>query len=94
MIRYKIRELLDEKNFQALLAHKRKGNGEKFKRATMLDVARATGLNRMTLSKIAHTPGYSTVTANIDALCRFFDCRIEQLLEYVPDPSGDSQVEE
>ena len=32
-----------------------------------------------------NTRGYSTVTDSLDQLCRFFDCRIEQLVEYIPD---------
>lgn len=28
--------------------------------------------------------GYSTVTENLDRLCRYFNCSIEKLVEYIP----------
>ena len=45
----------------------------------MTEVAAQTGINRMTLSKIANHPGYSTVTDNLDRLCDYFGCRLEHL---------------
>lgn len=51
---------------------------------TMTEVAALTGINRMTLSKIANHPGYSTVTDNLDKLCEYFGCRLEQLAEHIP----------
>ena len=74
MIRFRIQELLAEKQF-------REG-----KRASITDVSSATGINRVTLSKMINQRGYSTVTDNLDRLCRYFDCRLEELAEYVPDP--------
>ena len=44
-----------------------------------------TGINRMTLSKIANRPGYSTVTDNLDKLCAYFGCGLGDLGEFVPD---------
>jgi putative transcriptional regulator len=29
--------------------------------------------------------GYSSVTDNLDKLCRYFNCRVEDIAEYVPD---------
>ncbi|GAC14504.1 hypothetical protein GLIP_1876 [Aliiglaciecola lipolytica E3] len=37
----------------------------------------------MTLSKIANKKGYSTVTDNIDKLCAYFGCKVNDLVEYV-----------
>lgn len=51
----------------------------------MVEVAEQCGINRMTLSKIAGQRGYSTVTDNLDRLCKYFDCRIEELVTFVPD---------
>ena len=39
----------------------------------------------MTLSKLGRQKGYNATTDILDRLCRFFDCPIEQLVEYVPD---------
>ncbi len=52
---------------------------------TLLEVSQATGINRVTLSKMVNQRSYSTVTDNLDKLCRFFGCKLEQLAEYVPD---------
>ena len=37
----------------------------------------------MTLSKIINHPGHSTVTDNLDKLCYYFDCQIEQLVTHI-----------
>ena len=73
MIRLRLRELIAEKHF-------REG-----KLVTITDIARDAGINRMTVSKIANDPTYNTETGTLNALCRYFGCRIEQLVEYVPD---------
>lgn len=75
MIRFRLQELLAEKRFS---------DG---KRVTMLELSQATGINRVTLSKMVNQRGYSTVTDNLDKLCKFFGCKLEQLAEYVPDES-------
>ncbi|MRR52138.1 MAG: XRE family transcriptional regulator [Rhodocyclaceae bacterium] len=54
---------------------------------TTTEVASATGINRMTLSKIANHPGYSTVTDNLNRLCNYFECPLGQLAEHIPDLS-------
>ncbi len=73
MIRYKIREQIAEKEFREA------------RRVKLADVAEETGIHRMTLSKIINRRGYSTTTAVLDKLCAYFDCRIEDLIQYVPD---------
>ncbi|MEQ3657827.1 MAG: helix-turn-helix transcriptional regulator [Glaciecola sp.] len=71
MLKFKFKQLLAEKEFN---------DGQT---VTITDVAKATGINRMTLSKIANKKGYSTVTDNIDKLCAFFGCEVSDLVEYV-----------
>lgn len=73
MIRFRIQELIAEKQF-------REG-----RRVTLIEVSEATGINRVTLSKMVNQRGYSTVTDNLDRLCKFFNCRVEQLAEFVDD---------
>lgn len=73
MIRFRIQELLADKQF-------REG-----KRASITELSTTTGINRVTLSKMINQRGYSTVTENLDRLCKYFNCRIEELVEYVPD---------
>lgn len=73
MIRFLINELLSEKQFK------------EGRRITLIEVSEATGINRMTLSKMINHKGYSTVTDNLDKLCFYFDCKIEDLVEHIPE---------
>jgi putative transcriptional regulator len=73
MLRFKLQELIAEKQFQ------------EGKRVTLTELSEVTGINRVTLSKMVNHRGYSTVTDNLDQLCKFFGCRIEQLVEHVAD---------
>ena len=77
MIRFRIQELIAEKQF-------REG-----RRVTLVELSKATGINRVTLSKMVNQRGYSTVTDNLDKLCRFFDCGLNHLAEYVCDEDED-----
>jgi DNA-binding Xre family transcriptional regulator len=72
MIRFRIQELLAEKHFK---------DG---RRVTLVELSQTTGINRVTLSKMVNQLGYSTVTDNLDKLCCYFDCKLEELAEYVP----------
>ncbi|HYW57044.1 MAG TPA: helix-turn-helix transcriptional regulator [Polaromonas sp.] len=58
------------------------------RRVTINEIATATGLNRMTLSKILNSKGYGTGTETIDKLCQYFNCRVEDLMEYMPGTGG------
>lgn len=73
MLRFRLQELLAERQFRT---------GE---RITLTALAVATGVNRVTLSKMINQRGYSTVTESLDRLCSYFECPIEKLVEYVPD---------
>lgn len=49
----------------------------------------------LTLSKIINHPGHSTVTDNLDKLCNYFNCRIEQLVTHIQDsPAMDEHQKE
>ena len=73
MIRFKLAEQIEKKQFQ------------ESRRITVQEVAEATGVNRMTLSKILNHKGYSTGTDILDRLCAYFGCQVEELVERVPD---------
>jgi putative transcriptional regulator len=81
MIRYRIQELLADKQFK------------EGRRVTLLELAKATGISRVTLSKMVNQRGYGTLTDHLDKLCSYFECRIEQLAEYVPDQDIANSVE-
>ncbi len=55
------------------------------KRLTFDELSKATGVHRITLSRIASQKGYNTTTDNIAALCDFFGCPVEALMENVCD---------
>lgn len=76
MIRFKLAEQIEKLQFK------------QSRRITIQEVAEATGINRMTLSKILNHKGYSTGTDTLDRLCVYFGCRIEDLVEHVPEEPG------
>jgi putative transcriptional regulator len=55
------------------------------RKITLSEIAEATGISRMTLSRMIHNQGYSTLTDHLDKLCTFFECEIFELVKYVPD---------
>jgi DNA-binding Xre family transcriptional regulator len=63
MIRFKLGEMIEKKQFA------------EGRRVSINEVAIATGLNRMTLSKILNQKGYGTGTETIDRLCQFCSLR-------------------
>ncbi len=71
MIRFKLAEQIEKKQFI------------EGRRITVMEVSEASGVNRMTLSKILNQKGYSTGTDVLDRLCAYFGCRVEDLLEHV-----------
>ncbi|MDZ7790337.1 MAG: helix-turn-helix transcriptional regulator [Xanthomonadales bacterium] len=75
MLRIKLKELIAEKEFQ------------ESRHVTIREISEATGIARNTLSKILNQPGASIRSEYLDRLCSYFNCRIEQLVEHVPDDS-------
>jgi putative transcriptional regulator len=75
MIRFRLKEMLAEKGFQ------------ENRRVTLDEVSKATGIHRTTLSKISNQRGYNTGTEQVDRLCAYFECRVEDIVEYVPLPN-------
>lgn len=73
MLRLKIKELIAKKEF------------DEGRRVTIGEVAEAAGIHRMTLSKMINQRGYNTGTENLDRMCTYFKCNIEDIIEYVPD---------
>jgi len=73
MLRFRLKELIAEKEFV------------EGRVITMLEIANATGIHRMTLSKLANHRGYNPTADILDRLCTYFGCRIEQLAVHLPD---------
>jgi putative transcriptional regulator len=80
MIRIRLAELMAEHSFRA------------GRRVEWREVAEATGIHRATLSKMVSSIGYNATIANIDRLCRYFECATGDLLVYVPDEDAPAAV--
>lgn len=72
VIRYRLKELIADRSFRL------------GRIITMEEVARETGLHRMTLSRMANIRGYVTRTDILDKLCEYFECRLEALAQHIP----------
>ncbi|HEB57405.1 MAG TPA: XRE family transcriptional regulator [Gammaproteobacteria bacterium] len=73
MLRFKIKEMIARKEF------------DEGRRITLGEVAEAAGIHRMTLSKLINQKGYNAGTDTLDRLCGYFQCKIEKLVEHIPD---------
>ncbi len=73
MLRFKLRERIADLEFRER------------RRVQLQEIAAETGLNRMTLSKLVNHHGANVQTDVLDKLCTYFGCRVEELVEHVPD---------
>lgn len=78
MLRFKVSERIADKEFKER------------RRITVLEISEATGINRMTLSKLMNKHGANVQTDNLDRLCAYFGCRIEDLVEHIPNQTAPS----
>lgn len=74
MIRFKLQERLADFAFRQQ------------RRVTLDEVAAVTGIHRTTLSRLNRPTGANATTDNLDRLCHYFGCRLDELVEYVPSP--------
>ncbi|WP_332408246.1 helix-turn-helix transcriptional regulator [Vibrio metschnikovii] len=70
LIRYNLKELIEKKSLQ---------EGRKVSGA---EIAREIGIQRSAMAKMIRDEGYTTTTKTLDSLCRYFGCRIEELVTY------------
>lgn len=70
MLRFKLRERISAKEIRDQ------------RRISLQEIAQATGITRNTLSKLLRPQGCSIRTQNLERLCAYFDCRVEELVEY------------
>ena len=73
MIRFKLKELIAEKEFRESRV------------ITLAEISEKTGIHRSTLSKIANERGYNTGTENVDRLCRLFNCDVGDVMQFIPE---------
>lgn len=75
MLRFRLKERIAAKEFK------------EGRRISLSEVADTTGIGRITLSRMLNR-GTNVRSDTLDRLCAYFDCRIEDLVEYVPDDAG------
>ena len=62
------------------------------RKITLNELSAATGISRMTLSRMMNNEGHSTVPSHLDKLCTYFECEIHELIKYVPDGQSNTYV--
>lgn len=75
MVRYKLRELIAERQFQAR------------RRISLEEVASGSGVHRVTLSKILNRHDYHASMEALEKLCRYFGVGVGELIVFVDDPA-------
>ena len=62
------------------------------RRLKISDVARDTGLNRGTLTRLYHEAAERVELDVLDALCAYFDCQVCDIFEFNPNlvPKGEN----
>jgi putative transcriptional regulator len=59
------------------------------KKLRIADVAKATGLNRSTITALYRETATRVDLASVEQLCELFNCSVGELFEHVPDmPEG------
>jgi len=75
MLRFKLKERVAAKEFM------------EGRRISLSEVADTIGISRITLSRMLNR-GTNVRSDTLGRLCAYFDCRIEELVEYVPDEAA------
>lgn len=73
MIRFRVAELMANKQFA------------EDRTLTIVEVAEKSGVSKVTLSRMINKRGYAAGSDVLDKLCTYFNCRLDELAEYVPD---------
>lgn len=55
------------------------------KRTTAEDIFQKTGIGKSTLSTIRNNKNINISIHTLNKLCKYFDCKIADLIEYIPD---------
>ena len=59
------------------------------KRIKVVELSRLTGINRGTLMRLYHEQAERVDLSIISILCEHLECKVEDLLEYVPDSANE-----
>jgi len=55
------------------------------RRVSLGEISEKTNIHLSTLSRIANQKASNTTIGNLEKICRFFDCEIQDLVEFVPE---------
>lgn len=72
MLRFKLKERIADKEFRDK------------RRISLIEVSQETGIGRITLSRMLNR-GTNVRSDTLEKLCAYFGCRIEELVEFIPD---------
>ncbi len=72
-IKFKIKELIADKEFRERQV------------ISLKEIAAATGIHRVTLSKLANNKRYNVGIDTVEKLCVYFGCNVGDVAEYVQD---------
>jgi len=73
LIRYHLKKLIAEMEFK------------EGRRIGLTEIAEKTGIHLSTLSRIANQKASNTTIGNIEKICMFLNCQIQELIEFIPD---------
>lgn len=73
MIRYHLKHLIADMELQL------------GRRVSLGEISEKTGIHLSTLSRIANQKAANTTIGNLEKICLFFNCSIQDLVEFVPD---------
>lgn len=59
------------------------------KRWSQAELARRTGIRRATINEMYHELAERVNLEHIDKICDILECRIEELIEHIPNPKND-----
>jgi len=59
------------------------------RRVSLGELSEKTGIHLSTLSRIANQKASNTTIGNIEKICQFFDCEIQELVEFVKDKESE-----
>ena len=73
MIRYHLKHLMADMEFRL------------GRRISLRELSEDTGIHLSTLSRIANQKAANTTIGNLEKICQFFGCKIQDLVEFLPD---------
>ncbi|WP_394708367.1 helix-turn-helix domain-containing protein [uncultured Desulfuromusa sp.] len=55
------------------------------RRISLKEISEETGIHLSTLSRVANQKASNTTIGNLEKICLFFGCKIQELVEFLPD---------